>query len=97
MKRPNLPPIQGKRFDVEALQYNVVGLMKQADKGPTFLRHSGRITHVVITEELFDTLWPDPRRAYCIHEMPLRLEKLLFAALDKSLSENEETTARRVR
>lgn len=79
MKLLDLPPIQGKRFDIEMLQYNTISLMKQADEGPTFLRHAGRVTHVVMTEKLFDELWPDPRRAWSICEMPLR-EKLPLSA-----------------
>ena len=90
MKLPNLPPIQGKRFDFESLQYNAIGLMKQANEGPTFLRHAGRVTHVVMTEDLFDALWPDPRRAWSVYEMPLRMEQLLFEAADRSLAEREE-------
>lgn len=86
MNLRDLPQIQGKRFDIETLQYNATSLMHQADEGPTFLRHVGRVTHVVMTEELFDALWPDPRRAWSICEMPLREKRLLFAALNKSLA-----------
>jgi len=90
MKLPDLPPIQGKRFDIETLQYKAISLMKQADEGPTFLRHAGRVTHVVMTEELFDALWPNPRRVWSIYEMPLRKERLLFEALNRSLAESED-------
>jgi len=89
MKISNLPPIQGKRFDFETLQYNAISLMKQAEEGPTFLRHAGRVTHVVMTEELFDELWPDPRRAFRTIEMPLRMERLLLEAVDKLLAESD--------
>ncbi len=34
MKLPDLPPFQGKRFDIETLQYNAISLMKQADEAP---------------------------------------------------------------
>ena len=90
MKLPILYPVQGKRFDFEELQYNAISLMKQADEGPTFLRHAGRITHVVMTEELFDKLWPDPRRVWSTDEMPYRLEQPLSHALGKLLNEAEE-------
>lgn len=90
MNPPSLPPIQGKRFDFETLQFNVVSLMKQANDGPTFLRHAGRVTHVVMTEEIFDALWPDHRRAWSTSEIPLREEKLLFQALDATLAECEK-------
>ncbi|UWQ29065.1 hypothetical protein [Leisingera sp. M523] len=90
MQHSNFPPIQDKRFDIETLQYNAVSLMKQADNGPTFLRHGGRVSYVVLAEELFDQLWPDPRRAWSIYEMPLRMEQLFFEAVDKSLAENEK-------
>ena len=88
MKPTGLPPIQGKRFDIETLQYNAVSLMKQADSGPTFLRHGGRVSYVVLAEELFDRLWPDSRRAWSVDEMPYRLEQLLLEALSSSLAEH---------
>jgi hypothetical protein len=88
VKLRDLPPIQGKRFDIETLQYNATSLMHQADKGPTFLRHAGQVTHVVITEELFDALWPDPRRAWSICEMPLREKRLLLEAVNRSLADS---------
>lgn len=87
MKRPNLPPIQGRRFDIETLQYNAVSLMKQANNGPTFLRHEGRVSYVVMTEELFDELWPDPRRAWSIDEMPHRMVQLLLEGVNNMLTE----------
>ncbi|GLO68872.1 hypothetical protein MACH17_03890 [Phaeobacter inhibens] len=90
MQHSNFPSIQGKRFNIETLQYNAVSLMKQADNGPTFLRHGGRVSYVVLAEELFDQLWPDPRRAWSIYEMPLRMEQLFFEAVDKSLAESEK-------
>lgn len=90
MKLPDLPSIQGKRFDIEQLQYNCLSLIQQADKGPTFLRHGGRVTHVVMTEELFDKVWPDPRRAWSVYEMPYRMEKLYFEALESALAESEK-------
>ncbi len=63
MARPQLPPIQGRRFDIETLQDNAFSLNRQTTRGPTWLRHGGKIAYVVLTEELFDTLWPDPQRA----------------------------------
>lgn len=90
MKFRDLPPIQGKRFDIETLQYDAISLMHQADEGPTFLRHAGRVTHVVMTEELFNALWPDPQRAWSICEMPLRQERLLSAALNRSLADSRD-------
>ena len=88
MKLRDLPQTQGKRFDIETLQNSAISLMQQADKGPTFLRHAGRATHVVMTEELFDTLWPDPRRAWSICEMPLREKRFLLDALNNSLADS---------
>lgn len=87
MNLRDLPQIQGKRFDTETLQYNATSLMHQADEGPMFLRHAGRVTHVVMTKELFDALWPDPRRAWSICEMPLREKRLLLEALNSSRAE----------
>ena len=92
MKRPNLPPLQGKRFDIETLQYHAVSLAEQADKGPTFLRYNGRVAYVMMTEEVFDKFWPDPRRAWSIAEMPLRIEKLFFDAIELALSDRGEHT-----
>ncbi|WP_299406762.1 hypothetical protein [uncultured Roseobacter sp.] len=89
MKFVNLPPTQGKRFDIETLHYNTISLKKQAEEGPTLLRHVGRVTHVFMTEELFDELWPGPRRAWSIYEMPLRMEQHFFEAVNKSLAESE--------
>lgn len=90
MNHTGFPPIQRRRFDIETLQYNAVSLMKQADAGPTFLRHGGRVSYVVMTEELFDKLWPDPRRAWGVDEMPYRMEQLLLEALSNSFAENGE-------
>ena len=89
MKISYLPPIQGIRVDFETLQYNATSLMKQAEEGPTFLKHAGRVTQVVMTEELFDELWPDPRRAFRTSEMPVRMERLLLEAVDKLLAESD--------
>jgi hypothetical protein len=43
-----------------------------------------------MTEELFDKLWPDPRRAWSIYEMPDRIEKLFLEAVEQSLAEIEK-------
>lgn len=91
MTLPDLPSIQGKRFEFETLQYNAISLMKQADKGPTFLRHAGRVTHVVMTEELFDKLWPDPRRAWSVDEMPHRMDQYLLGAVERASAESEKS------
>ncbi|WP_422048146.1 hypothetical protein [Shimia sp.] len=64
--------------------------MQQADKGPTFLRDAGQVTHVVMTEDLFEALWPDPQRAWSICEMPLRQERRLSAALNRSLADSRD-------
>lgn len=90
MQISKLPSIQGKRFDIETLQHNAISLAKQADDGPTFLRHAGRVAYVVMTEELFDALWPDPRRAWSTQEMPFRMGQQLTDALEKSLAANDE-------
>ncbi|WP_321364900.1 hypothetical protein [uncultured Celeribacter sp.] len=90
MDRSKLPPLQGRRFDVETLQYNALKLARQADKGPTFLRHHGRVAYVVMTEEIFDQLWPDPRRAWSIDEMPPRILQLLEQSLQEVLSSTGE-------
>lgn len=90
MNHTDFPPIQRRRFDIETLQFNAVSLMKQADTGPTFLRHGGRVSYVVMTEELFDKLWPDSRRAWGVDEMPYRMEQLLHEAVSNSLAENGE-------
>lgn len=87
MTRPSLPPIQGKRFDIETLQYHALGLARQADKGPTFLRHHGRIAYVVMSEAVFDEVWPDPHRAWGVNEMPQRHEQMLLDALEEVLAE----------
>ena len=55
MNRPQLPPIQGRRFDIETLQDTAFSLAAQATKGPTWLRHGGKIAYVVLTEELLDS------------------------------------------
>ena len=86
MKDRNLPPIQGTRFDIETLQYNAISLMEQADEGPTFMRHGGRVSYVVMTEKLFDELWPNPRRSWGINEMPLRMDQLFEEGLNKVLN-----------
>ncbi|SMR83596.1 hypothetical protein SAMN04488030_0076 [Aliiroseovarius halocynthiae] len=65
--------------------------MKQADKGPTFLRHAGRVTHVVMTEELFDKLWPDSRRAWSVDEMPHRMKQFFLEALERAPAESEKS------
>lgn len=90
MDRSKLPPLQGRRFDVETLQYDALKLARQADKGPTFLRHNGRIAYVVMTEDIFDQLWPDPRRAWSIDEMPLHILQLLEQSLQDALSATGE-------
>jgi len=89
MKLPNLPPLQARRFDIETLQYDALSLAKQADKGPTFLRHGGRVSYVVVTEELFDQLWPDPQRAWAVDEMPYRIDRLYCEALEAWLAKTE--------
>ncbi len=75
MKRTDLPQIQGKRFDIEALHGDIADLMKQANEGPTFLRRNGRVSYVVMSEELFEELWPDPRRVWGVEETPIRERK----------------------
>ncbi|WP_460272832.1 hypothetical protein [Celeribacter sp. ULVN23_4] len=90
MDRSKLLPLQGRRFDVETLQYDALKLAQQADKGPTFLRHHGRIAYVVMTEDIFDQLWPDPRRAWSVDEMPLHILQLLEQSLQDALSSTGE-------
>lgn len=89
MKRPQLPPIQGRRFDIETLQYNAFSLAQQATRVTIWLRHGGRIACVVLTEELFDTLWPDPQRAWNVDEMPHRYDELLLKGLEAALSDKK--------
>lgn len=88
MKPSDLPPIQGRRFDIETVQDNALSLARQADKGPTWLRHGGRVAYVVMTEEVFDDLWPDTRRAWAVDEMPDRMAELLLEALEKTISDD---------
>lgn len=90
MKTSKLPPIQGKRFDLERLQFDAVGLVSQANIGPTYIRQSGRVSHVVMTEELFDRLWPDPQRVWSIDEMPLRIDQLLEQGLKEAMSKQSD-------
>lgn len=90
MKHPNIPPIQGRRFDIETLQDKAFSLTRQADKGPTWLRHGGRIAYVVLTEEMFDQVWPDPRRAWSVEEMPDRHWDMIQAALSQVTSESPD-------
>jgi len=90
MDRSKLPHLQGRRFDIETLQYDALRLARQADKGPTFLRHHGRIAYVVMTEDIFDQLWPDPRRAWSVDEMPLHILQLLEQSLQDGLSSRPE-------
>jgi hypothetical protein len=90
MKRPELPPIQGRRFDVEMLQDKAFSLTEHASKGPTWLRHGGRISFVVLTEELFELVWPDHRRAWSVDDMPIRHEQMLLEELEASLTQDIE-------
>ena len=88
------PAIQGIRFDIETLQYNALKLAQQADKGPTFLRQNGVISYVVMTEEIFDEIWPDGRRAWSVDEMPERVALLFQEAVDawRAGRPDDETT-----
>ncbi|CUH47503.1 hypothetical protein [Ruegeria atlantica] len=90
MKRSKLPPIQARRFDVEMLQDTAFSLTEHASKGPTWLRHKGRISFVVLTEELFEQIWPDHRRAWSVDDMPIRHEQMLLEALEASLSQDNK-------
>lgn len=87
MKPPILPPIQGKRFDIEVLPHQVLSLAKSASKGPTYLRRGGRISWVVMTETVFNEVWPDPRRAWSTDEMPFWVERLLLEALQTAAAD----------
>ncbi|GHF01561.1 hypothetical protein GCM10016455_23160 [Aliiroseovarius zhejiangensis] len=87
MKPPILPPIQGKRFDIEVLPLQVLSLAKSASKGPTYLRSGGRISWVVMTETVFNEVWPDPRRAWSTDEMPFWAERLLLKALQTAAAD----------
>ena len=90
MNRPQLPPIQGRRFDIETLQDTAFSLAAQATKGPTWLRHGGKIAYVVLTEELLDTLWPNPQKAWSVDEMPHRYDELLLRGLTAALSDEKD-------
>lgn len=80
-----LPPIQSRRFDIETLQYDVLSLVRQTENGPTWLRHDGKISYVVMTEELFSKIWPDSRRMWRTDEMPDRMLDLLESGLQETL------------
>jgi hypothetical protein len=80
-----LPPIQGRRFDIETLQYDVLSLVRQTENGPTWLGHDGKISYVVMTEELFSEIWPDSRRVWGTDEMPDRMLDLLESRLQEML------------
>jgi hypothetical protein len=58
--------------------------------GQTWLRHNGRIAYAVLTEELFDTLRPDPQRAWSVDEMPYRYDELLLRGLAAALSDEKD-------
>ncbi len=92
MDRSKLPHLQGRRFDVETLQYDALNLARQADKGPTFLRHHGRIAYVVMTQDLFDELWPDQRRAWSVDEMPPHILQLLEQSLKEAWTSRPEAS-----
>lgn len=85
-----LPPIQSRRFDIETLQYDVLSLARQAENGPTWLRHDGKISYVVMTEELFSEIWPDSRRVWGTEEMPDKMLDLLESGLQEMLDEISE-------
>jgi len=86
MERCKLPQLQGRRFDVETLPHNTLKLVRQADNGPTYLRQSGRVAYVVMTEELFDELWPDSQRVWSLDEMPDRVDRLLQKGIQELLA-----------
>ncbi|MFC3061037.1 hypothetical protein [Paenirhodobacter populi] len=84
MHPKDLPRIQGRAFDIETLQHEALSLAKQARKGPTWIRQGGRIAYVVMTEEVFDEVWPDKQRALSLHDMPLRYEQMLLQGLEEN-------------
>ncbi|SDG16683.1 hypothetical protein SAMN04488117_11339 [Celeribacter baekdonensis] len=90
MDHADLPKMQGPRLDLESLQFDAMKVSQQADAGPTYLRHNGRVAYVVMTEELFDALWPDTQRVWSLDEMPLRIDRLLQEGLEAALSSRPE-------
>lgn len=90
MKQLERLAIQGRRFDVEMLQDMAFSLTEHASGRTTWLRHGGRISFVVLTEELFDQIWPDYRRAWSVNDMQIHHEKMLLEALEASLSQDNE-------
>lgn len=46
-----------------------------------YVRHGGKIAYVMLTERVFDKVWPDLRRAWTVEEMPDDEREMLMQAL----------------
>ena len=88
MKPKNIPPIQARRFDLQTIHNEVLSLAKQADNGPTYVRHGGKIAYVMLTERMSNDVWPDPRRAWTVDEMPEDEREILMRALEGVIDED---------
>ncbi|WP_299196797.1 hypothetical protein [uncultured Tateyamaria sp.] len=65
-------------------------MAKQADNGPTYLRHGGKIAYVLLTERVFDEVWPDQRRAWAIDELPEHHLQMLMQAHDVAIEDDPD-------
>ena len=90
MRPKHIPLIQARRFDLETLHNEALSLAKQADNGPRYVRHGGKIAYVMLTERMFDEVWPDPRRAWTGEEMLDEEREMLTEALEGVIDEDLE-------
>ena len=90
MKPKSIASIQARRFDLETLHNEALSLAKQTENGPTYIRHAGKIVYVMLTERMFDNVWPDPRRSWTVEEMPDEEREMLMEALEGVINEDHE-------
>jgi hypothetical protein len=90
MKLNDLPIILSRRFDVEELGQPMEQLTQHADQGPVYICKDGRVSYVVLTEEIFEQIWPDTQRAFSVIELPKRLGDLLDRGLENTLTDRSE-------
>lgn len=82
----NLPNIQNQRFDLEELGDGSKHVIQHAEQGPTYIRKDGQVAYVVLTEEVFNQIWPIEQKAFGVTELPKRLGELLDRGLDEALN-----------